>query len=210
MTPSSYRPAADTSAAIRTAIALAQRDAAAVETAMHVAKRERDALLLDGSGAALARAESALAETRGDCERLDAIRLELDARLAAAIRAEAFAKVADAERELSTANAQLNAFWRTEGAALAGLLARALAAWQPGTSARVALRSAQLRAMTEYFDEADRVAAGLTPIEPLDDATGPLLTMLAHSPLIADVAATATAPEPSPAPRLRLLGRRAG
>lgn len=210
MTPSTYRPTDATPAAIRAAIALAQRDAAAVETAMHVAKRERDALLLDGTGAALARAESALSETRGDCEQLDAIRLELDARLAAATRAVALAAVEQAEGELSTANAQLNAFWHADGATLAALLGRALAAWQAGDAARAGLRAARLRTMQTYPHDADRLAAGLTQIEPLADQLTPLVQFLAHSPLVAEVAATALAPEPPPAPRLRLLGRRTG
>lgn len=96
------RPADQSSASIRDA--LARTKAAAVQATAHVdtAKAARDGLLLDGTAAELAKGEKALIEARETVERIEAMEAQLAARLVAAERRELIegvaAKAAEADK----------------------------------------------------------------------------------------------------------------
>lgn len=109
-----FRPADDTAAAIASALTQAEATLAACGPRVVAAKAERDELLLDGTPDALAAAEDALAQARGDTERMEAILPGLRGRLTAARAAEADTAVNEAR---TRAEAAVEA-WNTRRAEL--------------------------------------------------------------------------------------------
>ncbi|WP_424135150.1 hypothetical protein [Roseomonas chloroacetimidivorans] len=75
-------------------------------------------LLLDADAKQLAPWEKALADARGDEERLDAVILQLTTRLSAAKRAANFGKISDALERTRTAKAARPAWWQKNDPAI--------------------------------------------------------------------------------------------
>jgi len=113
-----FRPADNTAPSIGAAITRAEAALVASGSRAAEAKEHRDALLLEGSPDTLAAAEGALAQARGDAERIEAILPGLRDRLTAARAIEADAEVNEARIRAEAAVAA----WNTRRAELLGLI----------------------------------------------------------------------------------------
>lgn len=120
------RPTANTSEAIQAAldkVAAAETEQA---TQLRQAREERDRLLLDGTPAALAKAQAALTSAVEPAEQTATMRQQLEQRLAAALEAEKASAVEAAAAEASVTAEALSAWWIKTRKKLAAELAEGM------------------------------------------------------------------------------------
>lgn len=167
------RPTNTTAAAIGEARQRATAAQADVAGRIDAAKATRDGLLLDGDAKQLAAAEKALAEARGESERLDAILAELSNRHAAAEKAEALDELRASLQALRVAKDERVAWWRENGTQLQAVLRSGHELSEATDDARRRLhRSQQL--LQERYPDADREVsaafAGHVDVDETSDA----------------------------------------
>ena len=110
------RPADNTAAGIAAALERANAARIAAQATITEAKQKRDALLLDGQPAQMTAAEKTLAAAREEAERIDALVEQLAARLPAAQRADALAKMDAKLSEMRNAAKAMETWWSKNGA----------------------------------------------------------------------------------------------
>lgn len=131
------RPADQSSAAIRAALSRITAATDQANKAADRAKANRDALLLDGTPAELAKGRAALSDAKETLEQLEAMRDQLAVRLVEAERRELVQSVDDEAATADELAASFNAAWKRDFARLNGemiaLLQAANAAYLAGS-----------------------------------------------------------------------------
>lgn len=148
-----YRPRDASSAAIRDAIAATRAATALCLVRVDQAKERRDGLLLDGDRKSVDAAGVALRTVRDEAEQLEAIGIQLDTRLAAALKEESCNAVVSALGKVGAGNERANAFWAANGPTLTRLMNESGEIARQLSGAWYLVRSTRMRAAEKYGDD---------------------------------------------------------